>query len=64
MLTVSVCLQGVSADSVSEYLDGLRRATNGHPLTAEDVQRVISQVNQLSSQQRRGQSPVSVWHRR
>ena len=39
-------------ESLSGYLEGLLRVTNGHPPSAEDVQRVIDQVNQLSSQRR------------
>lgn len=41
--------QGVSPDGAAGYRDGLRRATNGHPLSAEEVQKVVSRVNQLSS---------------
>ncbi|KAF0287705.1 hypothetical protein FJT64_013876 [Amphibalanus amphitrite] len=42
-------LHGVSPDGAAGYRDGLRRATNGHPLSAEEVQKVVSRVNQLSS---------------
>ncbi|KAF0306754.1 hypothetical protein FJT64_002374 [Amphibalanus amphitrite] len=41
--------RGVSPDGAAGYRDGLRRATNGHPLSAEEVQKVVSRVNQLSS---------------
>ncbi|KAF0294060.1 hypothetical protein FJT64_008272 [Amphibalanus amphitrite] len=41
--------RGVPPDGAAGYLDGLRRATNGHPLSAEEVQKVVSRVNQLSS---------------
>lgn len=41
--------QGVSPDGAAGYRDGLRRTTNGHPLSAEEVQKVVSRVNQLSS---------------
>ncbi|KAF0313093.1 putative RNA-directed DNA polymerase from transposon BS [Amphibalanus amphitrite] len=41
--------RGVSPDVAAGYRDGLRRATNGHPLSAEEVQKVVSRVNQLSS---------------
>ena len=41
--------QGVSPDGADGYRDGLRRATNGHPLSAEEVEKVVSRVNQLSS---------------
>ncbi|XP_043245091.1 ras GTPase-activating-like protein IQGAP1 [Amphibalanus amphitrite] len=52
-------LQGVSPDGAAGYLDGLRRATNGHPLSAEEVQTVISRVNQLSSQRHREEELVA-----
>ncbi|KAF0307749.1 hypothetical protein FJT64_020925 [Amphibalanus amphitrite] len=41
--------RGVPPDGAAGYRDGLRRATNGHPLSAEEVQKVVSRVNQLSS---------------
>ncbi|KAF0299454.1 hypothetical protein FJT64_027784 [Amphibalanus amphitrite] len=41
--------RGVSPDGAAGYRDGLRRTTNGHPLSAEEVQKVVSRVNQLSS---------------
>ncbi|KAF0297624.1 hypothetical protein FJT64_004917 [Amphibalanus amphitrite] len=41
--------RGVSPDGAAGYRDVLRRATNGHPLSAEEVQKVVSRVNQLSS---------------
>ncbi|KAF0309096.1 hypothetical protein FJT64_019738 [Amphibalanus amphitrite] len=41
--------RGVSPNGAAGYRDGLRRATNGHPLSAEEVQKVVSRVNQLSS---------------
>ncbi|KAF0291716.1 hypothetical protein FJT64_010207 [Amphibalanus amphitrite] len=36
--------RGVSPDGAAGYRDGLRRATNGHPLSAEEVQKVVSRV--------------------
>ncbi|KAF0307064.1 hypothetical protein FJT64_021535 [Amphibalanus amphitrite] len=41
--------RGVSPDGAAGYRDGLRWTTNGHPLSAEEVQKVVSRVNQLSS---------------
>ncbi|KAF0309095.1 hypothetical protein FJT64_019737 [Amphibalanus amphitrite] len=41
--------RGVSPDGAAGYRDGLRRASNGHPLSAEEVQKAVSRVNQLSS---------------
>ncbi|KAF0296273.1 hypothetical protein FJT64_006204 [Amphibalanus amphitrite] len=41
--------RGVSPDGAAGYRDGLRRATNGNPLSAEEVQKVVSRMNQLSS---------------
>ncbi|XP_037079650.1 ras GTPase-activating-like protein IQGAP1 [Pollicipes pollicipes] len=43
-------LQRVASDCMSDYMEGLRRVTNGHPPSTEDVQRVIDQVNQVFSQ--------------
>ncbi|KAF0306552.1 hypothetical protein FJT64_021959 [Amphibalanus amphitrite] len=40
--------RGVSPDGAAGYRDRLRRTTNGHPLSAEEVQKVVSRVNQLS----------------
>lgn len=43
---------------VTLYLDGLKRITNGHPPSKEDVQRVIHEVNQVAAQQQKGQSAL------